>query len=148
MRNAIEMHFRKHDWQKADGWTTRLPPAQTEPFGVAEVHAIRFLPNEWPGQGPTISLTLPECHLQYVKLSTNGIPMVATHRPTKKNIKHWLRAACGMATEVSACLIIGCDTHEQAERAAKKAAQLLPRYQRAALERMQDPAARSLSRLS
>jgi hypothetical protein len=132
----------------AANWTTRLPPEQTRPYGVEELHTVYFLPDDWPGKGPTISLLLPECELQCVTAGTDGIPLVMVNRPRNKKIKYWLRIASKMAAEQNTCLIIGCDTSAEAERAAKIATRLLPKHQRAALERMEDPTARSRSRLS
>ena len=128
--------------QDTPSWETRLPPEQTRPFGVEELHTVWFLPIGWSGQGPTISLTIPECHLQYAKLSSSGVPMVASYYPEDKNIKRCLRITCNAAAEKKACLILGCDTAAQAERAAKMAARLLPKHERVALERIEDPAAR------
>ena len=123
-------------------WTTRIPPEQTRPFGVAELHTAVFQPAGWSGQRPTISLTIPEGRLVFAKLSTSGVPVATSFTPEDKSIKHCVRIACNAATEWQACLVLGCDTAAQAERAAKLAARLLPKHERVALERMEDPAAR------
>lgn len=133
---------------QSENWTTRMPPERTEPFGVAELHVVYFLPNDWPGAGPTIGLQIPECKMQCVALAPDGMPLIMLKEPQDKNIKKWLRAACEMAAEQTACLIISCDTNEQATRAAKVATRLLPKHRRAAPERMDNPATRCRSGLN
>ena len=125
-------------------WTTRLDPEITRPYGVNEVHTVVFAP---PGQmagRPVVGLLIPECEIQVVGTGVDGEPFAVINRPQRNlRVKFWLRAACEQATEIGASLNLSCDTSEQAEHWASKAERLLPRrYQRVALERMYDPAAR------
>jgi hypothetical protein len=130
-------------------WTTRVPPERTQPFGVAELHVVYFVPDDWLGAGPVIGLQIPECKMQCVALAPDGTPLVMVNEPQQnKKVKHWLRTACEMVAEQKACLILSCDTNEQAERAAKTATRLLPKHRRAAMERMEEPAARMRSGLN
>jgi hypothetical protein len=130
-------------------WTTRVPPERTASFGVAELHVVYFIPDGWLGAGPVVGLEIPECKMQYVMLAPDGTPLAMFNDPQQnKKVKHWLRVACEMAAKKKACLILSCDTNEQAERAAKTAARLLPKHQRASMERMEDPATRCRSGLN
>jgi hypothetical protein len=125
-------------------WTTRVDPECTRPYGVGEVHAVFFLPEGWCGKGPTVGLGLPECELQFVFL-INDIPVWQGEKPLtpeSANIKHWLRRACEIANKHHACLMLSCDTIEQANDAAKRAARWLPHHERIALERMYHAATR------
>lgn len=132
----------------SESWTTRVPPERTQPFGVAELHVAYFVPDDWLGAGPVIGLQIPECKMMCVSLAPDGTPLAMINEPQNKNIKKWLRGACEMAAEQKACLILSCDTNEQAERAAKKATRLLPKHERASMERMEDPATRCRSGLN
>jgi hypothetical protein len=130
-------------------WTTRVLPEYTRRFGVEEVHDAWFVPKGWPGKGPAISLLVPECESQFVVLTLDGEPLAFINRPrVNKNVKRWLRYACELATDHRACLFVSCDTADEAERAAKRAAKWLPNHQRAALERMYDFASRVKEKLS
>lgn len=129
-----------------DTWTTLLAPELTR--GV-EVHNVWFLPKGWPGHGATIGLLIPECELQYTIPGADGEPLTLINRPQKnKNVKQWLRHACAEATVAGTCLTLACDTQEQAEWAAKTAAELLPHHERTALERMYHPQDRVRGKLS
>src|SRR5262249_20906135 len=130
-------------------WTTRIAPELTRSYGVEELHNVAFEPRGWPGHGTTISLSIPECELQYVFLAANGDPVAMINRPqNNKSQKHWLRYACRVATEERAYLFLSCDTAEQAEQAAKAAGRRLPHHHRAALERLYEPNTRARERLS
>jgi hypothetical protein len=130
-------------------WTTRLAPELTRQFGEKEIHNIWFLPQNWPGRGHTVGLLIPECELQHVMFCADREPLICINRPQKnKNVSKWLRRACADAIQLSACLTLACDTAEQAEWAAKRAAKLLPSYERVALERMYHPQDRVRSKLS
>ena len=118
-------------------WTTRVAPELTERYGVTEVHAAVFEPDVWNERRNVISLLIPECELQIVFLAADGEPIACVNRPERnKNVKHWLRLACGLATEHHAFLKLGCNTNAQAEANAKRAAKLLRNHRRIALERM------------
>jgi hypothetical protein len=131
-------------------WTTRLNPDLTRPYGVEEVHNVCFEPKDWPGKGTTIALGIPECEMFYVFLTPDGEPAPPfVNRPQRnRNVKYWLRYVCKTASEEAAFVILSCDTAEQAERAAKKAAGLLPHHHRAALERMYEGKSRARNNLS
>jgi len=123
----------------SDDWTTRVLPELTRPYGVEELHRAWFVPKGWLGKGPGVTLLIPECELQICTIRPDGVPDLFVNRPrNNKKIKVWLRSACKMAVELNASLSFGCDTAEQAERAAKAAGKLLPHYERSALERMYD----------
>lgn len=124
-------------------WTTRVDPTYTRPYGVEEVHNVWFTPKGWPGKGPAVTLLIPECEVQLVLVAPDGEPRVLVNRPKlNRNIKYWLRYACKLATINTASLSIACDTAEQAEQAAKRAARLLRHHERAALERMYEAKSR------
>ena len=138
-------------------WTTRLEPELTRPFGVEELHNVCFEPINWPGKGTVVSLLVPECELQVVVPSAGeeryqshaASPVAYVNRPqVNHNVKYWIRLACELATKQRAFLTFSCNTAEQAERAARRAAQLLPRHYRAALERLIDPKSRARGKLS
>jgi hypothetical protein len=75
--------------------------------------------------------------------------LAVVNRPQKnKNVRHWLRHACKIATDDDCSISFSCDTSQQADQAAKIASQLLPNHRRAAIERMYDPATRTLRGLS
>jgi hypothetical protein len=63
-------------------WTTRLAPEITRQFGVEELHDVCFLPRGWPGKGPTVSLGIPECELQYCLVAGGGTLVTTVNRPT------------------------------------------------------------------
>lgn len=132
---------------ESSAWTTRLPVEMTRAYGVAELHTVWFLPNNWPGTGPTVRLQIPEGKISSFSLAPNGVLEMQIH-PQIQKMKFALRKACSLAAEQRAALIISTDTNEQAEHAAKKATRLLPRHERAAMERMEEPAARSRSDLN
>jgi hypothetical protein len=118
-------------------WTTRLEPALSAQYRVAEFHSVWLVPIGWPGKGPAVTLLIPECELQLVKIGDDGEPLAFINRPqANKNVKHWLRYACGTAHEMGAALSLGCDSAEQAERGARLAGRLLPKHERIALERI------------
>jgi hypothetical protein len=130
-------------------WTTRVQPEWTRPFGVEEAHNVWFTPKGWTGKGTTLCLLIPQCELQFCEIDCNGDPLVIINRPQiNKNVKSWLRYACSWARDAKYCLIIACDTAEQAARAAKLGTKLLPRHERAALERFADPGARARGNLN
>src|SRR5262249_35200864 len=115
----------------------------TRPYGVDEVHSAVFAAGEMTGR-PVVALLIPECEMQLCAIASDGEPVVFINRPpTNKDAKRWLRAACEQAIELGATFTLSCDTAEQAAYWAGHAAKLLPpRYERIALERMQDPATR------
>jgi hypothetical protein len=87
-----------------------------------------------------ITLLIPECELQFVVPSVG----IMVNRPqANKSVKHWLKYACKAASDQNAILIVACDTSEQAQRAAKMASRLLPKHERAALERIYQEQARA-----
>jgi hypothetical protein len=121
-------------------WTTRVLQEETEPDGVDKAHYVCFLPKKWQGEGPVVSLLIPECELQAVLPRPPGAePAVFINRPrVNKKVEAWLPLACEMATKQGAALLFACDTAKQAERAARMASKLLPSHERVALERMYD----------
>jgi hypothetical protein len=130
-------------------WTTRTLPELTRQYGVEELHTVCFAPKDWVGKGATVSLGIPECELACADVGPNGEPVAMVNRPkVNLNVRHWTRAACGMAVEQRAFMIFNCDTAAQAETIAKRAARLLPNYQRVALEWMYDAATRVADKLS
>jgi hypothetical protein len=123
-------------------WTTRLSPEATAQYGVNEIHGAWFAPRKMPPlERNAVSLLIPECEIQFV------VPKVGVmiNRPQKnRNVKSWLRYACKEAIDMNAVLFIGCDTAEQVEHAVKLAVKYLPKtYERAALERIYEEAARA-----
>lgn len=130
-------------------WTTRVLPEVTSRYGVEEVHTAWFLPKGWPGQGPAVSLLIPECELQFCFIAADGEPVAFVNRPEiNKNVKSWVRSACKQASQHRAAISFSCDTPEQAERAAKMASKLLRDHERTALERMYDANARTRGNLN
>src|SRR5437762_9645984 len=92
-------------------WTTQLSHELTRPYGVEEIHNAWFLPNQWAGAGPTVSLLIPECETQLVVIADDGTPVAMVNRPrNNKNVKHWIRNACELAAQESAALALACDT--------------------------------------
>jgi hypothetical protein len=121
-------------------WTTRADPELTRQYGVEEIHNAYFLPRSWPGKGPTFSLLIPECEVQFCFLDADGEPVGYINRPpTNRKVKSWIRTVCEEARRYSAAVTLSCDTQEQVERAAKQVARLLPGHERVSMERMQDP---------
>jgi hypothetical protein len=130
-------------------WTTRMPADLTRRYGVEELHSVHFAPKGWPGAGPTIVLGIPECEMHLCQLDKNGEPVVFINRPqVNKSIKSWMRTACSMAREDRLLFILSCDTADQAIRAAKLAAKLLPNHERVANERMEQAEARGRMNLN
>ena len=130
-------------------WTTRLPVERTRLFGVEEVHCAWLLPRGYPGRGPVVSLALPECRLQYMPdVEIAGVQLVGVFDRPRRTVAHWVKDAAKVAAEEHAALMIISDTAEQLEPAVRLAAKRLPHHERAALERMADPAARARERLS
>jgi hypothetical protein len=79
----------------------------------------------------------------------DGEPKAIINRPqVNRNIKSWIRTACEVARDFRAVITFSCDTPEQAAQAAKRAAKLLPGYERVALERMYEANTRSRSDLN
>jgi hypothetical protein len=132
-------------------WTTRWPAELTQVFGIAEAHQAGFEPVGWPGHGASVILSVPECELTIGLLAPDGDPTFLVNRPThNRNVKQWTRFACEAAVQHQALLVFCCNTPQEAERAARLAAKLLPRHQRMSLERMlaADPKDRARSNLS
>jgi hypothetical protein len=132
----------------SNDWTTTVLPEFTAPYGVEEVHNIWLTPKGWLGQGPAVSLLIPECEMHLVILATNSEPVAFVNRSQNKNIKGWIRSACKIVKDHGAAISFACDTHEQAEMAAKIASKLLPKHERIALERMYEAKTRARSNLS
>ena len=70
--------------------------------------------------------------------------MLINRPQVNRRVKVWLRDACKLAVEYRAALHISADTAEQIELAGRRIARLLPRYERAALERMYERPRRGL----
>ena len=122
-------------------WTTRLDPALNQRYGYGpEAHAAWFVPRTRPAPPRNaISFLIPECEMQFVVPRAG----VMINRPqANKNVKSWLKYACREASDQNAVLILVCDTAEQVERATKMAGKLLPKHERAALERIYEEQAR------
>jgi hypothetical protein len=121
-------------------WTTLIDPALTRGFGAA--HGAWFLPRKCPPPPRnTIAFLIPECELQF---NVPGVETTLVNRPREnKNVRTWLKHACHEASDQNAVLIVVCDTADQAERAAKMASKLLPKHERAALERIYEEKART-----
>jgi hypothetical protein len=130
-------------------WTTRLRSEMTIAYGVDEVHNVWFTPKGWPGKGPVIGLLIPECEMQFHFVAQSGEPIAMVNRPpNNKSVRRWLRFACRQAAQIDSCLSLACDTAEQAETWARRAAKWLPNHERAALERMYDANTRAKGGLS
>jgi hypothetical protein len=130
-------------------WTTRMPGEHTRPFGVEELHNVFFEPDGWLGKGTTVNLGIPECELIVGSVSPDGEPFACVNRPQhNKSVKGWIRSACKLAMQQRAMLIFSCDTAEQAELAARRAAKLLPQHKRMAMERIFEPRDRARGGLS
>jgi hypothetical protein len=128
-------------------WTTLLDPELTRRYGFNEAHAAWFTPRKCPAPPRNaITILIPECEIQFVR---PGSDTVLVNRPKiNRNIKYWLRYACGEARDSDAVLIIACDTVEQVQRAAKLAGKFLPKHERAAIERIYTEDARGRSSLN
>jgi hypothetical protein len=135
-----------------EAWTTRFDPVITRRFGVEEIHSAVFMPDGWrPGIGAaTVTLLIPELELQTLVILPDGQPLVMIQRAAgNANAKRRLRDACALAADRKASLSLGCDTAQQADLAARRAARWLPAsYSRVALERMYDPETRIRKNLS
>jgi hypothetical protein len=129
-------------------WTTRVDPQLTRLYGCEEIHGVCFEPVAWAAHRPVVGLLIPECELQFTFMA-NGEPVSTINRPqTNKSVKGWLRYACKLATEHRAFISFACDTTADADRAAKRAAKLLPTHRRIALERMHEATSRERGKLS
>ena len=129
-------------------WSTRLPPERTRTYGVEELHCAWLLPPGFPGRGPVVSLSLPECRLQYMPDIETGVLILWMFDRPRRPVARSIKDACKVATEANACLFILADTAEQIEPAVRLATKRLPHHERAALERMADPATRARERLN
>jgi hypothetical protein len=130
-------------------WTTRVLPEFTRQYGIEEIHNVLFFPKGWPGKGAAVTLGIPECELQCCFIGKDGEPVAFVNRPRiNRSLKSWMRTACEVARDYKAAITFSCDTPEQAAQAAKRAAKLLPGYERVALERMYDANTRSRSDLN
>jgi hypothetical protein len=130
-------------------WTTRLPPERTRLYGVEELHCAWLLPRGFPGKGPVVSLSIPECEMKYMPdIEIAGVQVLWMFGRPRPRVAHSIKDACKVATEANACLFILADSAEQLEPAVRLATKRLPHHQRAALERMADPATRARNRLS
>ena len=77
-----------------------------------------------------------------------GMPVSWMFGRPRPSVAHSIKDACKFATEQNACLFILTDTAEQLEPAVRLATKRLPHHERAALERMADPATRARERLN
>jgi hypothetical protein len=117
-------------------WATRWPAGITQRFGAEELHQVLFEPDGWPGHGVSVNLVLPECQLVIAFPAADGEPTVYVNRPqSNRNVKRW-RFACEAATKHRFLLGFCCDTAQQAEQAARRAARWLPSRRRMSLERI------------
>jgi hypothetical protein len=116
-------------------------------YGSAEAHSAWFVPRKCPPPPRnTIAFLIPECELQF---NVPGVETVFVNRPREnRNVKRWLKYACKEASDQGAILIVACDTPDQVERAAKMASRLLPKHERAALERIYQEQARTRAGLN
>jgi hypothetical protein len=123
-------------------WTTLLDPVLTRRYGCGAAHGAWFVPRKCPPPPRnTIALLIPECELQF---NVPGVETVFVNRPREnRNVRAWLKHACREASDHGAILIVACDTAEQTERAAKLASKLLPKHERAAIERIYEEQARA-----
>jgi hypothetical protein len=130
-------------------WTTRMLPELTRRNGIEELHKVYFAPQGYSGKGACVTLGIPECELIFTDLGPDGRPFAVVNRPkVNRDVRRWTRAACELAVRRQVLVSFGCDTAAQAETAAKRAARMLPNFQRIALERMYDPATRAADKLS
>lgn len=111
-------------------WTTRLPPERTRAYGVEELHCAWLLPPGFPGRGPVVSLSIPECRLQFMPDIETGVLLWMFDRPRRprRTVAHSIKAACKLATEEHAALMIITDTAEQLEPAVRLATRRLPHH--------------------
>jgi hypothetical protein len=119
-------------------WTTLLDPEVTCTFVDSEqLHGAWFVPRDWPDKGPSVVMEIPECILHASFPQPSGVPVVMINRPGPNvNVRGVIRSACERARECRACIGFMCNTAAQAEGAATIAGNLLPDYERVALERM------------
>jgi hypothetical protein len=133
-------------------WTTKMSevaPEMLAGYGVMELHVAYFAPVNFPGRGPAVTLGIPECELLVVLLRSDGEPLVFLNRPqTNFKIEDWIKSACRQAIDHHAVISFNCDTLEQLKQAVALAQNLLPQYERVALERMKNPETRSKMGLS
>ena len=130
-------------------WTTRLPPERTRTCGVEELHCAWLLPPGFPGKGPVVSLSIPECEMKYMPgIAIAGVQVLWMFDRPRRTVAHSIKDACRVATEENACLFILADNADQLEPAVRLATKRLPHHERAALERIADPAARARERLN
>ena len=126
-------------------WTTRLSYQELiRRFGVEEKFMTLPSSRMVAGTRAVRHARCPRnvsCSLSSPNRAGTGLPLVIVNRPppTDRNVKHWIRVACERATKERAFLVFSCDTREQAERVARRAAKLLRHHKRAALERVRDP---------
>jgi len=107
-------------------------------------HAVVLLPVSENILGRHVGLLIPECELQNTYVGSDGELLTVINRPERnRKALYWLCHACQIATAEDCPLSFMCDTAEQAEWAAAKAARLLPNHRRIALERMPDPKTRT-----
>jgi len=94
-------------------WTTRLPPERTRLFGVEEMHVAWLLPRGYPGRGPVVCLTIPECELKFVSgVEIAGAMIVYTFDRPRPSLARWIKDACKIASDENAVLFITADTVE------------------------------------
>lgn len=122
-------------------WTTLLDPALTRRHGCGHVHSAWFVPR---GKCPSpprnvVTLLIPECETQHI---FPGVVTLVNRPRENRNVRTWLKHACREASDQNAVLIVACDTPDQVERAARLARKLLPKHERAALERIYEEKAR------
>lgn len=90
-----------------------MEPEHTQRFGVAEVHAVWFEPDDDRGEErPAVAVQIPETPRSHV------------------------RRAMKMATQLGARVMFLCDTVEQANRIATRASVMLPKHRRISMERV------------
>jgi hypothetical protein len=96
----------------AADWRTRFDPADTARYGCQELHGVFFVPtDDGGGIGNAVGLQVPEASRQQVS------------------------AALRIARQTKARFFAVCDTREQADRIATRAARLLPDHRRVPYER-------------
>jgi hypothetical protein len=134
-------------------WTVKLSDVSPEAmarYGAKEIYIAYFVPKGYGGQGPAVSLGIPECELIMAVQCKDGEPMAVVNRPmVNRNIKTWIRTTCETALDIDQAVVsFNCDTPEQLEYAIKLAVRWLPGYERAPLERMAMPEGRAKGGLS
>jgi hypothetical protein len=96
----------------APEWRTLVCPHLTEACGCTELHTVFFGPlDDIGGSRPCVGIHIPET-------------------PRKQ-----IPVALRLARQHKARVFFLCDTHEQAERIARRAERLLPEYRRISYER-------------